>query len=50
MSYETELDEKLEEGIRLDTKYQNLREKVTQNESENVKTYYSLNEKRLNVV
>ena len=28
-------------------KYQNLKEKVTHNESENVKTYYSLNEKGL---
>ena len=49
-SYKTELDHKLEEGIEMDKEYQNLREKVTNNESKNVKTYYSLNEKRFNFV
>ena len=44
-SYKIELDDKLEEGIKLDKEYQNLREKVTQNESENVKIDCSLNEK-----
>ena len=34
----------MEEGIKLDKEYQNLRENVTRNEYENVKTYYSLNE------
>ena len=29
-SYKTELDDKLEEGIKLDTEYRNLREKITQ--------------------
>ena len=45
-SYKTNMDDKLEEGIKLDTEYQNLREKVTRNAG-NVKTYYSLNEKGL---
>ena len=31
----------------MDKEYQNLREKVINNESKNVKTYYSLNEKGL---
>ena len=43
--YKEELDDKLEEGIKMDKKYQNLREKVTNNEYENVKIDYSLNEK-----
>ena len=46
-NYETELDHKWEEGIKLDTEYQNLREKVAHNEFENVKADYSLNEKGL---
>ena len=46
-SYKIELDDKLEEGLKLDQEYHNLREKVTQNEYENVKTDYSLNEKGL---
>ena len=46
-SYKTELDDKLEEGVKLYEEYQNLREKVTENESENVKTNFSLNEKGL---
>ena len=36
--YKSELNDKPEEGIKLDTEYQNLREKVTQNQFENVKT------------
>ena len=36
-SYKTKLDDKLEERIKLDKEYQNLREKVTQNVSENIK-------------
>ena len=46
-NYKTKLDDKLEEGIKMDKEYQNLREKVSQNEFENVKTDYSLNEKGL---
>ena len=46
-SYKTELEDKLEEGIKLDTEYQSLRKKVTHNVSENVNTDYSLNEKGL---
>ena len=46
-SYKIELDDNLEEGIKLDTKYQHIREKVNQNVSENINTYYSLNEKGL---
>ena len=37
-SYKTELEDKLKEGIKLDTKYQSLKEKVTQNVSENINT------------
>ena len=37
----------MEEGVKLDKEYQNLREKVTKNESENVKIDFSLNEKGL---
>ena len=46
-SYKTELDDKLEEGLKIDQEYHNLRERVTNNEFENLKTYYSLNEKGL---
>ena len=46
-SYKTELDDKLEEGIKMDKEYENLREKVTNNKYENVKIDYSLNEKGL---
>ena len=46
-SYKTKLDDKLEEGIKMDKEYQNLREKVANNESENVKTDHSFNEKGL---
>ena len=34
---QTELDDKLEKGIKMDKEYQNLREKVNKNEFENVK-------------
>ena len=44
-SYKTELEDKLEEGIKLDIEYLSLREKLTQNISENLNTYYSWNEK-----
>ena len=37
----------MEEGIKIDNEYQNLKEKVTENETENVKTDFSLNEKCL---
>ena len=46
-NYKTELDDKLEEGIKMDKEYQNLREKVADNESERVKTDFNLNEKGL---
>ena len=46
-SYKTELDDKLEEGIKMDKEYHNLREKVTNNKSDNVKIVYSFNEKCL---
>ena len=42
-SYKTEL----EEGIKLDTEYQSLKEKVTHNVSENLNTNYIFNEKCL---
>ena len=44
-TYKIEIDDKLEEGIKMDKEYQNLREKVIENESENVKIDFSLNEK-----
>ena len=46
-NYKTGLEDKLEEGIKMDTKYQSLREKITQNVCENLITNYSLNEKVL---
>ena len=46
-SYKRELDDKLEEGIKMDKEYQNWREKIIDNESGNVKTNCSLNEKYL---
>ena len=46
-SYKTDLEDKLEEGIKWDPEYQNLKEKITQNTSENIITYYSFNEKSL---
>ena len=46
-SYKKKLNDKLEEGINMDKEYQNLRDKETDKESENVKTNYSLNEKSL---
>ena len=46
-SYKTELNDKLEEGIKMDKECQNLRGKVTENESEKVKIDFSLNEKGL---
>ena len=46
-SYKTKLDGKLKEWITMGKEYQNLKEKVTKNESKNVKTDYSLNEKSL---
>ena len=39
-SYKKELDDKFEDGIKMDKNYQNLREKVTENEYENIKTDY----------
>ena len=36
LSYKTALEDKLEEGIKLDTKYQSLRAKVARNVSENL--------------
>ena len=46
-SYKNKLEDKLEEGIKIDKEYQNLKEKVTDNEYENLKIDYSLNEKGL---
>ena len=46
-SYKTNLEDKLEEGIKMDPKYQSLKEKVTQNVSKNIITDYSFNEKGL---
>ena len=46
-SYKIELDDKFEDGVKMDKDYQNLREKVTENESEYMKTNFTLNEKGL---
>ena len=46
-SYKTELEDKLGEGIKLDTEYQSLKEKVTQNVSKNIIINYDFNEKGL---
>ena len=46
-SYKTKLDDKLEERIKMDKEYQNIRKKVIENELENIKTDFSLNEKGL---
>ena len=43
-SYKTDLEDKLEKGIKRDPKYQNLKEKVTHNISTNIITDYSFNE------
>ena len=43
-SYKTDLEDKLEEGIKRDPKYQNLKEKIIHNTSENIIIYYSFNE------
>ena len=39
------VENKFEDRVKMDKNYQNLREKVTEKESENVKTNFSLNEK-----
>ena len=46
-SYKKELDDKFEDGVKMDKDYQNLREKVTENEYENIKTDLCLSEKGL---
>ena len=46
-SYKIELDDKFEDGVKMDKYYQNSREKVIENEYENIKTDFSLNEKGL---
>ena len=46
-SYKIDLEDKLEEGIKRDPDYQNLKEKITQNTSKSVITDYSFNEQGL---
>ena len=46
-SYKTYLDDKFEDRVKMDKNYQNLREKDTKNEYENIKMDFSLNEKGL---
>ena len=46
-SYKIDLEDKMEEGIRQDPKYQNLKEKIIQNTFEIIITDYSFNEKVL---
>ena len=42
--YKIELDDKFEDGVKMDKDYQNLRENVIENEYKNIKTNFSLNE------
>ena len=42
-TYKTDLEEQLEEGVRLDENYQKLQAKVTENLTESLSTGYSLN-------
>ena len=44
-TYKTNLEEQLEEGLRLDENYQKLQAKVTENLTESLSRGYSLNEK-----
>ena len=44
-SYKIELDDKFEDTVNMDKNYQNLREKDTDNEHENIKMDFILNEK-----
>ena len=44
-TYKTDLEDKFEKGIKQDLEYQSLKEKVTQNVSENIITDYSFNVK-----
>ena len=46
-SYKKKLDDKFNDGVKMDKDYQKLREKVIENEYENVKIDFSLNEKGL---
>ena len=46
-TYKTDLEEQLEEGVKLDENYQNLQAKVAENLTESLSTGYSLNEKGL---
>ena len=46
-SYKTELDNKFEYRVKMDKNYQNLKEKVIENESKNIKIDFILNEKGL---
>ena len=41
------MDDKFEDRVKMDKNYQNLREKVTENEFENIKTNFSFNKKGL---
>ena len=47
ISYKTDLEDKLEEGMKWDIEYQNLKEKIIQNTSKNVITDFSFNEQGL---
>ena len=46
-SYKMDLEDKLEEGIKRDRKYHNLKEKITHNTSENIIIDYSFNQEGL---
>ena len=46
-SYKTDLEDKLKEGTKKDPEYHILKEKITQNTSENIITDYSFNEQGL---
>ena len=44
-TYKTDLEEQLQEGVQLNENYQKLQVKVTNNLTESLSTWYSLNEK-----
>ena len=46
-TYKTDLEDELEEGVKLDKNYQKLQAKVAENVTESLSTCYSLNEKGL---
>jgi len=46
-SYKTKLEDKIDDGAKMDKDYEDIKNKIRKNESENLKTDYDLNEKGL---